>query len=165
MIEKPSASLEEMQAWAASIMKRPPDVVIGEPERPYLRRWYVVPRNEWANIYLHEILRSDDDRAGHDHPWDNVSILLEGGYEEVQFSPEKPWVEYGRFFRTAGTIVPRRATDTHRLVLPNEGSAISLFMTGPKIRDWGFWCTGRWVPWQEFTAGEKGELIGRGCGE
>ena len=43
--------------------KRPPNFVIGDPADPYLRRWYVIPRNPLFNIYLHQILRSDDDRA------------------------------------------------------------------------------------------------------
>lgn len=60
-------NIEDMQAWARARMQRLPDFVIGDdPDRPYLRRWWIVPRNEYCNVYLHEILRSDDDRAGHD---------------------------------------------------------------------------------------------------
>ncbi len=32
-------------------------------------------------------------------------------------------------------------------------------------RNRGFHCPNGWVPWQEFTAGENGELVGKGCGE
>jgi len=67
------ASLPEMQAWAQTIMARQQDVTIGED---YMRRWWGIPRNENANVYLHRILRSDDDRAMHDHPWSNISYLL-----------------------------------------------------------------------------------------
>jgi hypothetical protein len=161
------SSIEDLQAWARAKMQRPPDFVIGEPERPYLRRWWIMPRNQGCNVYLHEILRSDDDRAGHDHPWANTSFLIEGEYEEVVFYPTRPWEEAHRRIVRAGETVRRDASDTHRLILPEGGRAVSLFMTGPRVRDWGFWCPNgeRWVPWQEFTAGDAGALVGRGCGE
>lgn len=64
------------------ITRRAPDVVIGEVHRPYLLRWWVIPRNPVFNVYLHRFMRSDDDRALHDHPWSNLSILLRGSYGE-----------------------------------------------------------------------------------
>jgi hypothetical protein len=63
---------------------RDPDFVIGRAGRPYLRRWWVIPRNRWFNIYLQEILQDDDDRALHDHPWVNCSIILRGSYQAMQ---------------------------------------------------------------------------------
>ncbi len=42
---------------------RKPDFIIGGPENPYLLRWYLIPQNRFFNVYLHKILRSDDDRA------------------------------------------------------------------------------------------------------
>ena len=57
---------------------RTPDLVIGGWDDPYLLRWWLIPRNRWFNVYLHLFLRSDDDRALHDHPWFNLSFLLEG---------------------------------------------------------------------------------------
>ena len=149
------ASLEQMQEWARDLMdSREPDFIIGDN---YLCRWWVIPRNEGCNVYLHQILKSDDDRAFHDHPWDNTSYLIEGGY--IEHAPE------GVFERTAGSIVERKATDMHRLEVPPGRSAISLFITGPKIRDWGFDCPQGWVPWQEFTDPNDSSRTGRGCGE
>ena len=74
------ASLVDMMGWARAAMARKPDFVIGEPVAPYLRRWWIIPRNEQMNVYLHEILRDDDDRALHDHPWANTSYVIEGRY-------------------------------------------------------------------------------------
>jgi hypothetical protein len=151
------ATTADLAAWAESIMETRPDFVIGDPANPYLRRWWIIPRNEGCNVYLHEILRSDDDRALHDHPWANTSMLLSGRY--VEHTPD------GSFMREAGWIGSREATALHRLeILPGE-HAISLFMTGPKVREWGFACPNGWVHWRDFTGGENGELIGRGCGE
>lgn len=157
----------DMAAWARGIMARAPDFVIGDPANPYLRRWWVIPRNEGANVYLHEILRSDDDRAGHDHPWDNTSYVIEGEYDEIAYYKLQPWNEAYRRTIVAGDTVSRQATDTHRLVIPEGGRCVSLFITGPKVREWGFWCPNgeRFVHWRAFTGGENGEIVGRGCGE
>lgn len=153
----PYASPDDLRLWAEGIMQRDPDFIIGEAANPYMRRWWIIPRNENCNVYLHEILRSDDDRALHDHPWLNTSMLISGRY--VEHTPD------GSFLREAGWIGGREATDAHRLeILPGE-RAYSLFFTGPKVREWGFLCPQGWVNWQDFTGGAHGELVGRGCGE
>ena len=161
------ADLPDMLAWASGIMARGPDFVIGPPDNPYMRRWWIIPRNEGCNVYLHEILRSDDDRAGHDHPWSNTSYIIDGGYDEVVYYRDSPWQEAHVLSRKPGEWVSRAAQDTHRLIVPEGGRCVSLFLTGPKVREWGFWCPNgeRFVHWQDFTGGENGELIGRGCGE
>lgn len=132
---------------------RPPDFVIGEG---YLLRWWIVPRNRFCNVYLHRINRSDDDRALHDHPWRNLSILLRGAYREV--TPE------GSRVRRAGAIVLRRATQLHRLEVV-DGPVWTLFVTGPRVREWGFQCPQGWVDWSVFTDPSDTGRIGRGCGE
>lgn len=123
--------------------KRPPDFVIGPEDDPYLRRWWVIPRNRFFNIYLHNIRRSDDDRALHDHPWWNVSIILRGGYLEI--------MPHARRWRSRGSIVFRRAKAAHRLALDKVHPQSSgrpcwtLFITGPVVREWGFHCPKGWV--------------------
>lgn len=158
------ASLPDIQAWARAKMQKAPDFIIGEPETPYMRRWWIIPRNEACNVYLHEILRSDDDRARHDHPWDNRSFVIEGEYTEIapvdQAFPQGDTVH---LVRRAGDQVVREATDAHRLVLPEGVRAVSLFFTGPKVREWGFWCEHGWRHWMDFTAGVNGETVGQGC--
>ncbi len=151
------------------VSRRQPDFVIGGEANPYIRRWWVIPRNRWFNIYLHQILRPDDDRALHDHPWWNCSIVLRGGYREVTPSrPEGAW-------RCAGSIVFRGARALHRLELaPAQVSDIglvtrwlpcwSLFVTGPRIREWGFACPKGWVHWRDFTnPADGGQTVGKGC--
>lgn len=42
--------------------------------------------------------------------------------------------------------------------------AWTLFITGPRMRNWGFHCPNRgWVPWQQFTASDDAGAIGKGC--
>jgi hypothetical protein len=57
---------------------RKPDMVIGDPARPYLLRWYIWRSKRFGSCYLHKFLRDDDDRALHDHPWWFVSLILIG---------------------------------------------------------------------------------------
>lgn len=151
----PLADLKEMQVWAGEIMGRKPDFVIGDN---YMHRWFVVPRNPWQNVYLHRILKSDDDRALHDHPWDNRTLVIVGRYIEHL-------ADGRQVLRVAGDVIERSADTLHRLeVLPGE-AAVSLFMTGPKQREWGFACPQGWVHWEDFTAAGDPGQIGRGCGE
>lgn len=147
----PTATIDDLRAFAAKIREREPDIIIGGD---YMRRWYVVPRNEYSNVYLHEILRSDDDRALHDHPWDSTSIILEGGY--IEHTPD------GVVERRAGDVIRRQAEDAHRLEVIPGLTAVTLFFTGPKSREWGFHCPNGWVPWEQFCAPDS-TLIGRGC--
>lgn len=132
--------------------RRPPDFIIGTN---YLSRWWVIPRNRFFNVYLHKITGNDDDRALHDHPWLNCSILLRGSYREI--TPR------GSFIRRAGSIVLRRAKAAHRLEVVN-GPVWTLFITGPAIRVWGFHCPHGWVPWRDFVDDLDTGKIGSGCG-
>lgn len=156
--------LELLQRFVAN--HRPPDFLIGNPDAPTVRRWWVIPRNRWFNIYLHNILRDDDDRALHDHPWLNCSIVLEGGYLEFSLDGRPT-------FRPPGSIIFRMPTTAHRLVLLREYAvaniatrpAWTLFITGPRIREWGFYCPQGWKLWSDFVKkGSTGE-VGPGCGD
>lgn len=160
----PDWLLRRVGAWADDLMRRPPDFVIGTPASPYLIRWWVIPRNRWFNIYLHEIVRSDDDRALHDHPWINCSILLAGGYAEHTI--DAGGIHHRRV-RGAGSVTFRRPGAAHRLeVVPELGTTISLFITGPIVRHWGFHCpSAGWRHWKDFTGPSAKGQVGRGCGE
>lgn len=48
---------------------------------PYLHRWYIF-RSKRLGVFLHKFVRSDEDRALHDHPWNFFGIVLKGGYME-----------------------------------------------------------------------------------
>lgn len=159
--------------------RRPPDVIIGGEADPYMRRWWVIPRNRWFNVYLHHFLRSDDDRALHDHPWWNISWLLDGSYfEMVPVDDREPAGPSRAIYRTSGAFAFRKAEAAHRIVLqttfwPGSGRSLekpvwTLFITGPKVRVWGFWCPKGWKDWRDFTSFRSkgnGHEVGPGCGE
>lgn len=137
---------------------RPPDFIIGGAD-PYMLRWWVIPRNRWFNIYLHRFLRSDDDRALHDHPWPNMSYLLDGSYTEHTIAAGG--VNYSRIANT-GSIKLRGPRFAHRVEL-HDGPCWSLFITGPVVREWGFHCPAGWRHWKLFTSDRDKGAIGRGC--
>ena len=145
--------------------RRPFDFCVGPRHNPSMKRWYVIPRNRLLNIYLHHVRRDDPDKELHDHPWHSVSWLLEGRLREVTFAED--WSERGQWIE-AGSVVFRTANLAHRLEVA-DGGAWTLFITGPRFREWGFWCLDgklpRWLHWEKFTKpGERG-VVGRGCGE
>lgn len=144
------------KAWHLNVLPRKPDLYIGGEANPYLRRWYVLS-TPWFRIYLHNILRSDDDRALHDHPWNNVSIILKGEYTELPGE----W-GHGQVYG-AGSIIFRKAETAHRLVVDAGTSMWTLFLTGRYRRKWGFHCPKGWIPYERFVKpGAPGE-IGAGC--
>ena len=121
-----------------------PDKIIAPDGEPYLYRWHVIPKNDLVNIYLHLQVSSDSDRGCHDHPWDNTSVILAGGYEEETYSRCGPvWVKAAVIKRNPGDVIRRSAEEPHRLAL-SEPYSLSLFVTGPVRRDWGFWIGGQW---------------------
>lgn len=131
-------------------LRRPPDISIGQN---YLHRWYLIPRNRFFNSYLHKFERSDDDRAFHDHPWLSCSFLIAGVLKE--HSPKGVRV-IPRFYP-----VFRTAKFAHRLEVV-RGPIWTLFITGPRVRQWGFHCPQGWRHWTEFTTPD-GTQTGKGC--
>lgn len=136
-----------------------PDFSVGPPAYPYLHRWWLVRRNRICNVYLHCFMRDDDDRALHDHPYPSVSILLLGDYFE-HTAPDG--VAVRTLYRTGSVIWRLRGSKGHRIEL-SRSVCWTLFITGPRYREWGFHCPKGWVRWQDFTKpAAKGE-IGKGC--
>lgn len=163
----PKIFVKLLTRWATKItLKRRPDFVINpQGDSPYLLRWWVIPRNRLFNIYLHLILRDDND-VPHDHPWYSASLILKGGYNEVSLDRESYLVMN---YRAPGHLVFRKAKTAHRLTLPRAAQdgllrpALSLFFTGPRIRTWGFHCPNKWIPWHDFVNKHTPGQIGAGC--
>lgn len=132
---------------------------------PYMLRWFLFRSQRFdklPRLYLHKFLRSDDDRAPHDHPWWFVSIILKGSYTEYSWVSDDDF-EIRR--RTAPSIAFRGLNTRHRVELDREWyddfrrdrykSVWTIILTGPDVRGWGFWCADEFIPWRQFD----------GCGE
>jgi len=156
-----------LHLWSVARRDRAPDRIIFNPDSavPYMKRWWVIPRNRFINCYLNEVYRSDEDRAHHDHPWMNISIVLWGGYWEHRILAggivERKW-------RAPGTVKIRwSSAAAHRLEIPDGQMSLSLFLTGPKVRAWGFHDAGLgWVHNQVYKGmidrGETAQLPATG---
>lgn len=107
-----------------------------------MRRW--VLKTPWFLLRLHHIMRSDNDRHFHDHPFDFTSFILRGGY--VEYTPGNP-------LRVClpGSIVNRRAEDLHYLKLIGD-SAWTFVVTSPYYREWGFHTEDGWIKADQYDA-------------
>lgn len=166
------------RAWLHKLLHGQPHQII--PNRfggAYLQRWYLIPRNPVLNVYLHQFLSSDDDRALHDHPWWFVSVILKGEYREITEHEDVLRVGGGwRLWEATRLLAFRPAEWRHRVALirddgVHESPCWTLIVTGRRVRTWGFWCkrpidpwaatTGhvdRFVPWDQFGDGGCGEF-------
>lgn len=116
-------------------------VIRNQYDDPYMCRYklFRCPGLKFK-VFLHHILRSDDDPEMHDHPWHFVSIVLWRGYLEVL-------PDCARRIR-AGSVVRHRAEDSHRLILDRPAWTL-VFVTGKK-RVWGFHGKDGFMPYPEF---------------
>lgn len=153
-----------LRSHIAETVSRKPDVRIpGDLSIPaYMLRWWKIRRNAFFNTYYHIVRRSDDDTALHDHPWWNFSIVLEGGYWEHLIEAggvhRRTWHGPGSVrFRHSGALAHRLELDRwpegDPLYKGEEKPVLTIFITGPVLRRWGFHHESGWVDaydWDEF---------------
>lgn len=123
----------------------------------YMNRWWVNAPREGVDTTarIHQILRSDDDRHLHDHPWDYTSVILRGSYIEERVIPGGVYhgaVRVKELFK-AGDVLQRKATDAHKLVLP-DGPVWTLFICSDYKQGWGFLTPQGKVPWRTYLGAE-----------
>lgn len=112
----------------------------------YLERW-VLLKSPWLCIYIHRFHQPDYD-IPHDHPWWFFSLLLRGEYTEERLVPDiqkHGLLKAVQKQRHPGSLIFRKATDIHRVVfepsmteIRNAALPVTLFIAGPKTREWGF---------------------------
>jgi len=111
---------------------------------PYLTRYYLfLKERKWFpfNIFLHNFHKGDLDDL-HDHPWPFITFIIKGGYWE--HTPN------GRFWRGAGTLRIASCHSLHRVELEPGVDVWTLFIPGPKLRDWGFLRKGEWIQHEQY---------------
>ena len=127
---------------------------------PLLLYRYILFRLPAIGVYLHQFVRSDYERALHDHPWPYVAIVLKNGYYEVhdQTISGKEICE----FRAPGRVLVRPAEWRHRVQLQvrwwyQPGSSYyevhswSLVIVGRRQRQWGFHTPTGWCWWRQYN--------------
>jgi len=118
---------------------------------PYLTRYYLFLKDrKWFpfNVFLHNFHKGDLDDL-HDHPWPYLTIIIRGGYWE--HTPR------GRFWRAPGHIRISTPSSLHRIELERGVDTWTVFVPGPKLREWGFIRDGKWVQHEQYLR-EKYEL-------
>jgi hypothetical protein len=149
----------------------------------YMSRWWVFNpyptssqnRRRWnlpISIRVHHIVRPDDDRAMHDHPWNARTIILRGWYTEkrpsdlskTQLSAEtqdlinrcsaQGHYELAEYFtRRPGDTATLRVGEYHTITDVSEGGVYTLFISGKWRADWGFMVNGAKVWWRTYLYG------------
>ncbi len=134
----------------------------------YLKRWYIIPRNNILNIYLHQFYVSDPDEL-HDHPWlFNCSILLNGEYNEIVPGDPENWKNKAgtllkKIKRVPGIPTIRIGPSIHRIELI-DSNVWTIFITGPIVRSWYFYCPKNIVDHTDYLdIDENTNRIGKGC--
>jgi len=126
---------------------------------PYLERYYLFLRDRERfpfNIFLHKFLKSDPDDV-HDHPWPYATVILKGGYWEWIPHFDTVGRKTGEYqvWRGPGHFRISKANSFHRIELDPDITAWTLFMPGPKQRDWGFLVKNQWVQWEQYLKQRK----------
>ncbi|HET6943344.1 MAG TPA: hypothetical protein VFH89_14405 [Sphingomicrobium sp.] len=113
------------------IASKPADEVVERRGAPYMERWHLVRAASGllGNLYIHRFVR-DDDEDMHCHPWTSTSFVLRGCYIERTDDGPRSWA--------VGDVIRRNPDMRHAIVKVDPGT-ITLFATGPKTRDWGFY--------------------------
>jgi len=121
----------------------------GGAEEDYLERFYIFS-TPWVGIYIHRFWADDNDGL-HDHPWNSVSVLLAGAYNEEM--PERQNVPYGpsimKLRRPLHPLLHVRSKHAaHRITIPEgqEGTWSLFIRFGLKRRTWGFYRNRTWEP-------------------
>lgn len=133
--------IQRVCSWLESKL---PKVTINVDGKPYLTRCYLLGKDwRWGNVYLHHFHSSDQGDDLHNHPWAwGLSLILAGGYSEEyrdDWDGKCGWT-VARREKRPGQLNLIRSYDFHRVDLHDETrGAWTLFFTGPRTQDWGFW--------------------------
>jgi hypothetical protein len=126
---------------------------------PYLERYYLFLREREQfpfNVFLHKFLKSDPDDV-HDHPWPYATLILKGGYWEwvPVFNTLGQKISEIQHWRGPGHFRVSSANSYHRIELDPNITAWTLFMPGPKQREWGFLVKNKWIQWEQYLKQRK----------
>lgn len=177
--------IQAVTDWLIRRAQRTPYVHItsSNGQDTYMGRWWVFnpytrgtdgetlpARWQWLpSIRVHHIMRPDNDRHLHDHPWNARTIVLRGWYREERRVGEVPngvnWnpafsdegLVRASFHRPAGYTGRLLFGQYHRISEVSPGGVWTLFLTWEKQGTWGFHVDGKKVPYREYLGldGEK----------
>lgn len=134
------------KGWGLPYVQR----ICGEDGDLYLWRLNLFA-TPWFGLKLHWIRREDHDPDLHDHPWWFASFILWGWYvEELPKFVDGEWHNYDTRMRLRCLLSWKRATDCHRIVEVPHYGAVTLVVTGPYERMWGFHTMTGWLNYKDY---------------
>lgn len=174
-----------VSAWLIVRAQRTPyqHIMSADGAEMYMGRWWLFnpysrethkPALWWCpwSFRIHHIMRHDEDRDLHDHPWNARTVILRGSYTEERLEPAgiaditKPgpllWVEelddlfkVSMKTRNPGDTARLNHGEYHRIDQISPGGVYTLFITSKWRGDWGFLVNGVKVPWRTYTGTEN----------
>ncbi|MBU0523460.1 MULTISPECIES: hypothetical protein [unclassified Pseudomonas] len=148
-------------AWLIARAKRTPylHIMSADGAEMYMGRWWLFnpysrethkPALWWCpwSFRIHHIMRPDEDRDLHDHPWNARTIILRGFYKEQRRHSGNGDIDY---WREPGDTARLMHGEYHRIDEVSPGGVITLFITSKWRGDWGFLVNGVKVPWRTYT--------------
>ena len=123
-------------------------------QEPYLERYYLFLKERKTfpfNIFIHKFLKSDPDDV-HDHPWPYATMILKGGYWEwiPQFDSNLKRIGEIAKWRGPGHFRICSAKSFHRIEVDPTVDCWTLFIPGPRKREWGFMVKDKWINNEEY---------------
>lgn len=168
-------------AWLIARAERTPyqHIMSADGADMYMGRWWLFnPYSRdthkpalWlcpCSFRIHHIMRHDEDRDLHDHPWNARTIILRGWYIEERLEPAGTddmlksgplqWLEalddlfkVSTSTRNPGDTARLNHGEYHRIDQVSPGGVYTLFITSKWRGDWGFLVNGVKVPWRTYT--------------
>ena len=168
-------------AWIIARAQRTPylHIMSADGQTRYMGRWWLFnPYSRdthkpalWlcpCSFRIHHIMRHDEDRDLHDHPWNARTIILRGWYIEERLEPAGTddmlksgplqWLEalddlfkVSTSTRNPGDTARLNHGEYHRIDQVSPGGVYTLFITSKWRGDWGFLVNGVKVPWRTYT--------------
>lgn len=121
--------------------------IVSKEGKVHFRRYRLLS-TPWFNLYLHQILKSDEDKHFHDHPWSFRSFILRGSYEEFFRCPPAFEATHYRRYRE-NDLVRHPAEDAHSLTLLTP-EVWTLVLTSGRARVWGYQTEQGWIDFKTY---------------
>lgn len=107
-------------------------------------RWSFIP----FSIRVHHILRADEARDHHDHPWNARTFILKGAYDERRG-------DGCARFRPSGDTAAIKFGEFHSIIWVSPGGVWTLFVMGKYRGVWGFDVDGKKVDFKTYLGDDE----------
>jgi hypothetical protein len=140
--------------------KTPYTHIYGESDKKlYMERYWllnpIIPelhktKYSWfpLSIRIHKIVKPDNDRNLHDHPWNCRSFILKGWYVERRILNDI-------FIRSKGQSSRLNFKEYHRIETVCPEGVYTIFVTGKYQGTWGFLVNGIKINYKDYLKNLK----------